>query len=145
VPLIQLIYVSQPAGPVGSHELIQIVDSCRRNNEKSGVTGMLAFSGEHFLQLLEGPEEEVSRTFERIERDTRHRQIRLIARHPVAQRAFGDWSMGFAGMGAFNADLLRQCLGTGTLDPAALQPGPALDFLAALAQRTGATSRALTA
>jgi len=136
--LIQLIYVSQPCGPIGSHELVQIVDSCRRNNEQTGITGMLAFSGTNFLQLLEGDEADVERTFARIEHDRRHSGIRVLGRTPIADRSFGTWSMGFAGMSAFNADLMQRCLGTQEIEPGGLTAERVLDFLAALADRTSA-------
>ena len=31
-----------------------IVKSCRRNNEERNITGLLIYSGGHFIQLLEG-------------------------------------------------------------------------------------------
>lgn len=142
MPLVQLIYISQPTGPIGSHELIQIVDSCRRNNEKSDITGMLAFSGEYFLQLIEGPEEAIAGTFGRIERDPRHAQIHVLARQCVAQRAFGTWNMGFAGINAFNDDLVTASLGTSEIDRDALGADKALALLTALSQRSGASRAA---
>jgi len=142
--LIQLIYVSRPSGPIGSHELVQIVDSCRRNNEQTGITGMLAFSGTHFLQLLEGSELEVERTFARIEHDRRHADIRVLGRAPIHARSFGTWSMGFAGMSAFNVDIMQRCLGMQQIEPGCLKAEQALEFLGALADRTGAPREAAT-
>jgi hypothetical protein len=140
--LIQLIYVSQPSVLIGSHELVQIVDSCRRNNEQTGITGMLAFSGTHFLQLLEGDEADVECTFARIEHDRRHCSIVVLGSTPIGGRSFGTWSMGFAGMSAFNADLVHRCLGMPEIEPAGLTAERVLDFLAALADRTGAPREA---
>jgi hypothetical protein len=47
--------------------------------------------------VTEGPRLAVLDTFDRILRDRRHTEIRLLAFHPIAQRRFAAWSMGFSG------------------------------------------------
>ena len=67
----------------------------RRNNIRDGITGMLLFEDGTFLQVLEGEEEAVDRTYTRIAGDPRHKKILLIARFELEQRSFNDWEMGY--------------------------------------------------
>lgn len=76
-------------------DVAQILHHARQNNIHNGITGMLLFCDDNFLQLLEGEDAAVEATFERIKHDTRHADIRVLLNEKVSQRAFTDWSMGF--------------------------------------------------
>ncbi len=67
--------------------------TCQRNNEKHGLTGLLLFTGDHFAQLLEGPEDALSRVMWCIARDPRHTAMRKLFAKPVARRSVHQWSM----------------------------------------------------
>lgn len=140
--LVQLIYSSVPTIPIGTHEMIDILEPSQRRNRGEGITGLLAFSGEAFLQLLEGDETRVSGAFDRIARDPRHRDVRVLGRLPVAARAFADWDMGFAGFGAFNRALVERYCSNGTLDCADLTPEAARALLLELSGQAAVTPAA---
>jgi hypothetical protein len=82
-------------------DLTAILDSCRRFNKTSEVTGMLLYKGGKFLQVLEGDETVVEALYQKIVRDSRHRaaEVLLVGQRPVRQ--FPDWSMGFANLSGF--------------------------------------------
>lgn len=130
----QFIYASVPSQPMGSYELIQLVEQAQRNNRKSAITGMLAFSGDHFLQVLEGEMEAIAATYAKIEKDPRHRCLHILGVMTCGRRRFEDWSMGYAGIGSFNQDLLQQHLGMTVLAPQRIGPAAALGLLEALAR-----------
>ena len=92
--LYQLIYMSSMVSD--RPELMgPIVASAVRNNSACGITGMMLHAGGNILQVLEGEEAAVRRTFEAIERDRRHGGVlELIAQH-IGSRDFATWSMGF--------------------------------------------------
>ncbi len=92
MPMIQLIYASSP---FDFHEgaLVSILTVSRGCNERDGITGALICRGDLFLQLLEGPEELVDAAYQRIERDRRHLDVRLLSRRPVTERLFPGWAM----------------------------------------------------
>lgn len=96
------------AAPALTHaqlDAIQQASQCR--NSQHGLTGMLLYSGRHFAQVLEGPAQPLGAVMTSILADARHRQVRILARAPLAQRRFGTWSMGYVhGMG--KADLIEQ-------------------------------------
>jgi len=93
--MIYIVYVSRASRPYSEEELWYLLDVSRRNNEKTGVTGMLLYRGGHFFQTLEGPPEAVRDTFDKICRDPRHRDVVKLVERPTQERSFADWSMGF--------------------------------------------------
>jgi hypothetical protein len=65
----------------------------RKNNALAGVTGILFFDGNHFVQALEGPREGVEEVYRRIAADDRHYDLLLISRANIKSRRFSQWSM----------------------------------------------------
>lgn len=90
----QLLYIST-VSPACQVNLAEILDLSRRNNRNAQITGLLLFNGKRFLQVLEGPLDAVSTTYQRIAADGRHRAPVLLARKQIAAREFGEWSMGY--------------------------------------------------
>ena len=90
-----ILYISTARAPLSEKELAQVLQISRRNNARCDVTGLLVVGGRRFLQALEGPEEAVRSTFERISRDPRHFAVVILADKPIAERNFARWSMGF--------------------------------------------------
>ena len=78
-------------------ELAAILESARRRNEESGVTGALVLRGRRFAQALEGPHAAVQEVFGRIAADVRHDEVTVVEDGPVPARAFPGWSMAYAG------------------------------------------------
>ena len=74
---------------------MEILTESRRNNERSGVSGMLLYREGNFLQVLEGPASSVETTLARISNDTRHRGIIVIRKTCTTRRLFSEWSMAF--------------------------------------------------
>lgn len=70
--LVQLIYVSSLVSLDMESELGKILESSVRHNLENGITGMLLYSGGNFIQVLEGDQDKVGETYERILADPRH-------------------------------------------------------------------------
>lgn len=94
-PLVQLYYTSR-AAPLDDAALVALLDHARRRNAARGVTGALLHGDGRFLQVLEGPADEVHSLYARIARDPRHDACRLLWDRPVAHRDFAGWTMGFS-------------------------------------------------
>lgn len=92
----RLLYISTSRGRVTQPVIDEILRVSRRNNAAAGVTGLLIAGGNRFLQVLEGDDLAVSRTFDRIQRDDRHFAMVQLAKQTIDERSFGSWSMGFA-------------------------------------------------
>ncbi|NEV62510.1 BLUF domain-containing protein [Thiorhodococcus minor] len=93
--LTRMMYVSRVSGGVGEDELKQILESARRKNKELKVTGVLCGGGGHFIQVLEGEQEDLFRLYGDILNDRRHYDSVLIGVAPIKQRLFGSWSMGY--------------------------------------------------
>src|SRR5262245_32085792 len=91
----QILYVSAATSSIGKADLDAILEASRRNNARIDVTGMLLHIDSGFLQILEGPEQAVAGTYERIATDKRHAALRKLVDQPAAERLFAGWSMGF--------------------------------------------------
>ncbi|NBC11725.1 MAG: hypothetical protein GVY24_08370 [Planctomycetes bacterium] len=96
--LLQLLYISQAATPMDSPALMDLLAQCHRNNRELGLTGLLMYSGGHFIQLLEGDPASVCQMYERIRRDRRHTNVRLLMQEPAHRRIFDRWRMGLLNM-----------------------------------------------
>lgn len=86
------IYTSQPFG-YDSSILDGILMEARRANVRDGITGALICRADIYLQWLEGPELEVRKTLERIERDDRHLEVKVHVAEHVKERTFAEWAM----------------------------------------------------
>ena len=94
MPITQIIYASRPFG-FDAALLAGILMDARRCNTRDGITGALICRDDLFLQLLEGPEEEVEAAFGRIARDDRHVEVHCLSRRTLADsaRLFPRWAM----------------------------------------------------
>ena len=94
-PLIQCIYSSAATTAFEEHDIPPFLDKIRAANEGYGVTGMLLYVEGSFFQILEGAQDTVEALVRRIETDPRHTRLTVIIREPIAERSFGEWTMGF--------------------------------------------------
>lgn len=93
--MISIVYVSAARHPFTPAELEALLEKSRANNRRDGISGVLVYRDGDFLQVLEGPEAAVRRTYARIAADARHGGVIVLDESEIAERNFGDWSMGF--------------------------------------------------
>jgi hypothetical protein len=89
----RLLYASRVAGRLSTAEVRLIVGQAQMFNRRRDLTGLLGFTGSHFLQVLEGEEAQLDDVMRSIARDPRHEGLRMLQRQPVQERRFGRWSM----------------------------------------------------
>jgi hypothetical protein len=97
--LFSLLYVSEMEAP-SAERMHEICRQSRHNNERDDITGVLVFDGRGFCQFVEGPEVRLRALLERLERDGRHRRMRVLRFGEAARRRFPTWRLGYA----FSAD-----------------------------------------
>jgi hypothetical protein len=94
--MFQIVYTSKARIAFLPHDLEHLLRVARERNAARGVTGMLVFCEQQFLQVLEGEAREVVATFNKIELDPRHRNLDVLHRgYSKAGKRFREWSMGF--------------------------------------------------
>jgi hypothetical protein len=92
----EVIYTSSAVKPFSQAELTALLRKARIKNTRLGVTGMLLYDRGSFLQVLEGEVDDVRSVYGIISKDPRHERVVKLLETTVANRSFGDWSMGFA-------------------------------------------------
>ncbi len=93
--MISSIYISQAVGEPSEDDLFDLLEQCRRNNVKKGLSGMLMYGDGTYLQCLEGEPADVDELLKTIDADPRHTAVKILRRVPITSRQFTDWSMGF--------------------------------------------------
>ena len=88
----RLVYSSRPFGFDESILSGLLIDS-KENNQKGSITGSLLCRADIYLQLLEGPKENILKTFEKIQNDDRHLDIMILLEEETHDRLFPDWAM----------------------------------------------------
>ena len=118
--LVRLMYASRTTEAFKPESLSAILKKSTTNNPSVGVTGVLCFSGETFLQVLEGGRSQVSALYNRIAGDPRHRDVVLLSYEEIDERSFAGWAMGQVNMNRLNPALLLKYSETAVLDPYAV-------------------------
>jgi hypothetical protein len=103
--LSRLIYVSSSGHPMDDEALLELLETSRESNRKRDITGLLLYKDGNWLQVLEGPAEQVHDVFSRIRRDPRHHDVTVVSEDRIDARLFSDWAMGFRKLS--DPDLLR--------------------------------------
>lgn len=115
--LVRCLYASRAASGTSAAVLDDILTQSRRNNPAKGITGLLCVSDHVFIQLLEGGRDEVCDLYNAIVRDARHEHVRLLAFDEIAQRQFGNWTMGQVNLAKVNPSILLKYFTRAELDP----------------------------
>jgi hypothetical protein len=95
VVLRQLAFVSRARAGLRPSDTSDIIGASRANNAREGVTGVLLYSGESFLQFIEGPDRALSALWRRLLVDDRHRHLSSLHAASVDARWFDDWRAGY--------------------------------------------------
>lgn len=101
-----VIYISKAVNLMSGSELHELLNESRNYNDQHHVTGMLLYiegrfllnTEGRFMQVIEGPEDEIKPLFETIKKDTRHHQLIVFKHQSILKRNFTTWKMGFKSM-----------------------------------------------
>ena len=127
--LVRCLYASRPRSPLTQSVIDAILEQSRRNNPARGITGLLCFSDDVFIQILEGGRDAVSQLFAKIVNDDRHSDVRLLLFEEIAERRFGGWTMGRVSIGKSSHALLLKYYEQASLDPFAASAQATLSLL----------------
>ncbi|MFO7953448.1 BLUF domain-containing protein [Thioalkalivibrio sp.] len=120
--ILQLVYASRATFRESTSfqgvepEVGRILMQSRRNNPRSGVVGALYYGDGHFFQCLEGAPDAVHETVDRIRRDSRHEELRVLREQSLESPGFGEWSMKYVPT-AMDVRQLLQRFGQRRFDP----------------------------
>ena len=104
--LVRLLYASRATRQLSAAVQDSILEQSRARNPKLGITGVLCFSDDLFIQVLEGGRDEVCELYNTIVRDDRHQNVRILSFEEILERRFGNWTMGQVNLAKVNPSLL---------------------------------------
>jgi len=93
--LLSVLYTSTAREPMDDEQLTSLLTASRAGNAAAGITGLLVYRAGRFFQVIEGPTAAVRALYDRIAADPRHHSVRTLVEDRVAERHFGEWTMGF--------------------------------------------------
>lgn len=91
----QIMYSSQASAPMTVAGLEQILADARTGNQARDVTGALVYVDGVFFQILEGEKDVLRNLMASIERDARHRAVKVFYEAEIDVRAFESWRMAY--------------------------------------------------
>jgi hypothetical protein len=139
--LVRLLYASRAIAGIDAATADSILVQARRNNPARGITGLLCFSDDVFVQLIEGGRDAVSDLFAAILRDERHSHVRLLSFEETSERRFVAWMMGEVNLELANPQLLMRFSLEAKLDPFHVSAKTTMALLEELAATGAVASR----
>ena len=95
-----LIYSSTCNVDISESLIDDLLVTSRNLNRRNNITGVLILREKYFLQLLEGPEENVRECYARIKKDPRHYDLTIRGEAFSEHRNVPTWSMGLINIGS---------------------------------------------
>ncbi len=92
--LSQLVYISVRSTECTDQEIEKILESSIHNNGKIDITGVLLYSDQKFLQVLEGEYKQIIELYDKIKEDKRHKNVVMLSLGGIKERNFPSWQMG---------------------------------------------------
>jgi len=115
--IVRCVYASRAASSLTSAMVEDILETSRSHNPASGITGILCYSGDVFIQVLEGGRDEVCELYNSIVKDPRHTTVRLLVFEEIRERKFCNWTMGHVDLSKINPGLLLKYHERAVLNP----------------------------
>lgn len=127
--LVRLLYASRATQPVTGEFVDSVLARSRAHNPAHGITGILCWSEDVFMQVLEGGRAPVNELYGHIVRDKRHRDVVLLSYEEITERRFSGWTMGQVNLAKINPSMLLKHSERPVLDPYAVTGGASMALL----------------
>ncbi|MFT6113508.1 MAG: hypothetical protein ACJA10_000435 [Oleispira sp.] len=109
--LYQLTYASQANVGLDEKgvnlEVGRILTKSKSNNAQLNIGGVLYYADGYFFQVLEGEREAVQNLYEKIARDERHSDAKILLEGFIDNSQFFNWTMHFVPSGSSIRELLK--------------------------------------
>jgi hypothetical protein len=94
--LVRLTYASRSRETMTAERLTEILEQAQRNNLARGITGILCFNHDVFVQSIEGSRSTINRLYNALLADPRHYNLQAMEMCEITERQWAEWSMGYA-------------------------------------------------
>ena len=115
--LISMTYASRANLDVSVNDFNEILQQAQDNNAANGITGMLIFNKDYFLQTIEGPRAQINRLLYGLIADKRHYDLQLLQTRELEHREWAKWLMNYASPTQANSAIYLKYSTTVTFNP----------------------------
>jgi len=91
----EIIYCSTAKPNLEDEDVANILEKARKHNAEHEITGCMLLHNNEFIQILEGDKKTLKGLIHKIERDTRHSNMMVLAENEIENRIFDKWSMAY--------------------------------------------------
>ncbi|ONG41821.1 hypothetical protein BKE30_03035 [Alkanindiges hydrocarboniclasticus] len=74
-------------------DLVAILNEAQMHNSNHDIYGVLFYGNNYFFQCIEGKKLEIDSLYEKLLKDTRHKEIVLLSYEPINKLRFMGWNM----------------------------------------------------
>jgi hypothetical protein len=140
--LVRLLYVSRAHATITPAHMEPILAQSRAHNPDNGITGILCFGGDIYMQLLEGGRDAVNQLYCHIASDKRHKDVVLLHYEEICERRFSGWTMGQVNLEKLNPAVLLKYSEKPVLNPYAVSGAASIALLQELISTASIVGRA---
>lgn len=87
----RLSYISRASDSITEIDLREIWGVAEVLHRRMDLSGLLAYTGEHFFQVIEGPSASMEELLVHIRADARHSAIRVLCDEAIQTRRYHRW------------------------------------------------------
>jgi len=140
--ILRLTYASK-ALETDFSNILALVKTNKKNNEKKSIRSVLLFNHNYFLQVVEGPSDEVLGLFQKIKEDRRHEDVTLLSIRLNPESTLPKCGVLLAGAHRIHRELYKSFKDSDEFNPFKVAPSQAENFAILLANqiRTSLYSR----
>ncbi len=135
VLLTRLTYASRAAAHLNESDFKLILQQAQENNSRAGITGMLFFNKQYFLQTIEGPRSLLGNLLNKLVADNRHYDLQILESIDINQRIWPSWSMNYATPTSKNNEVYMKHSTTSGFNPYLLSAEAAHNLLKELSSK----------
>lgn len=92
----QIVYESLASESLVEADIVEILKKSQVRNNQARISGILLFKDRRFLQFIEGSAGEIDALYQRIASDSRHCEIRILAKCVSEQLLMPTWAMAYS-------------------------------------------------
>lgn len=90
-----VIYISTAVKGLSKDHIHFMLLMAKQFNKENNISGCILFHDNHFIQLIEGKEADITSLYARIQADQRHFDVKTLLETKSEDRLYQNWSMAF--------------------------------------------------
>lgn len=88
----RVIFTTRAERLIGKSAVLALFGQSTIAHRRHQLYGVLAFTGTHFFQVIEGLPEDIATLLSLVQADRRNRELRVLCDAPVGSRRFSQWT-----------------------------------------------------